>query len=91
MKRVRACKIERSHIRDCAAFKQAGEEGGGPFLTLAPFGDAVFCNAFANPNVRRGRHYLYIRVRCNDTHCPATALVNLDAALRAVGLNFEAP
>lgn len=80
-RKPREFRVERSHQRDCR------DES---YTTLAPDGDTVFCNRFANPRVTIGRWFLYIRVRCNDPRCHSTALVNLDAALRAVGLNFDA-
>lgn len=95
---ARAFKVERSHRRGCYAFASAAAEGGGPFFTLAetdatgqrrdPF---VFCNRYANPKVRIGKHQPYLRFRCNDMKCPATALVHIDTALRAIGLNRDVP
>jgi hypothetical protein len=97
-RKARAYRLERSHRKGCLAFASASKDGGGPFFTFVdrdettgarvdPF---VFCNRFANPNVTRGRYQTYIRFRCNDLKCRATALVHIDTALRAIGLNLEA-
>lgn len=87
----RAHRLERSHRRGCVAFGHASTEGGGPFFTLVDDDFFVFCNVFANPKVRIGKHQPYLRFRCNDLKCPATALVHIDSALRAIGANLEAP
>jgi hypothetical protein len=87
----RTIRIEHSHRRGCSALASANEYGGGPFCTFADRDPFVFCNRFANPNVKNGKYHPYMRVRCNDPKCSATALVHIDSALRAVGLNLEAP
>ena len=83
-------RVERGHSRECFALKAAREGRGGPFTVLMLPSPEVFCNRFANPKAKIGRRHMYIRVKCNDPKCPATALVHLSAALEAVGLNTEA-
>jgi hypothetical protein len=78
-------KIERPHRKGCLALRSAA-----PFQTLTEPAHTVFRTYAANVSpTHRGDHYLYIRVRCNDTQCPATALFHLDTALVAIGLNDE--
>lgn len=76
-------KIETPHRKGCHALAT-----GAPFQTLTEPGHNVFCNYAAN-KATRGDHYLYVRVRCNDTKCPATALFHLASALVVIGLNDD--
>jgi hypothetical protein len=74
--------LETPHREGCHAIA-----GGAPFQTLADE-PTVFRN-WAGNSAKIGCNYLYFRVRCNDMQCPATAVVHLDTALVAVGLNDE--
>lgn len=80
--KAKSWKIETPHRKGCWA-----AESGAPFQTLADQPTA-FRN-FAGNTATRGANHIYIRVRCNNTSCPAIAAFHLHGALVAIGLNDE--